>query len=90
MPDDTVVRGMATFLPIVHLMLQNIAEIFNFHNDNPPINDAIDDSNVGSVHQTLVDMEIIVASVLHDFRPQNVGAILPEDLGWWVLPCSTI
>ena len=71
MPQDTIVPSVATFLPAVLDQLQNATEFFLIHKDNLLINDNMDDTDVGSVHQTLVDMETIVASVLHDFKLQN-------------------
>jgi hypothetical protein len=38
---------------------------------------------------TLINMETIVSSVLHDFRLSNAAALLGADLGFWVQPRST-
>jgi hypothetical protein len=41
------------------------------------------------VHDALVNMNSIIASVLHDFRVAHARTILDEELGFWVLPRST-
>jgi hypothetical protein len=41
------------------------------------------------VHNALVDMNTIIASVLHDFRLAHARTILDNELGFWVLPKST-
>ena len=40
-------------------------------------------------HRPVIEMETILACVLHDFRLPFAGFFLPEDLDWWVLPRST-
>jgi hypothetical protein len=46
-------------------------------------------SRITRVHDTLVDMNTIITSVLHDFRLAYARCILDEELGFWVLPRST-
>jgi hypothetical protein len=41
------------------------------------------------VHDTLVDMNTVIAYVLHDFRLVHARTILDEELGFWILPRST-
>jgi hypothetical protein len=37
----------------------------------------------------LLDMNTIIASVLHDFRLAHARTVLDNELGFWVLPRST-
>jgi hypothetical protein len=37
------------------------------------------------MHETLVNMETIVSSILHDFRISNASALLRAEVGYWVL-----
>ena len=89
MLDDSIVPSLAMFLPTLLIVFQNATKFFFHDDENYLFYDDVEETDVGSVHQTLVDMESIVASVLHNFRLQNVGAILLKDLRWWVLPHST-
>ena len=45
--------------------------------------------DVAQVHDTLVSMNSIIASVLHDFRIAHATTLLDQELGWWVMPRST-
>ena len=42
--------------------------------------------DVFQVHDTLVNMHSIVASVLHDFQIAHATSLLDNELGWWVSP----
>jgi hypothetical protein len=50
---------------------------------------AIPSTRATRVHNALVDMNTIIASVLHNFRLVHACTILDEELGFWVLPRST-
>ena len=78
------------FLPALVVLLQNAVEgMFPLENDG---NDEEGESNVAvdAVHRTLIDMNSIMAAVLQDFHLQHSLILLPHNLGWWVLPRSTI
>jgi hypothetical protein len=47
-------------------------------------------SRTTKAHDALVDMNMIVKSVLHDFWLAHVRCILDKELGFWVLLCSTV
>ena len=82
------------FLLTVLVMLRNVADCMfdtellevdggeDF--DEPPLR------HVTRVHDTLTDMNTVIASVLHDFRLAHLRTILDEELGFWVLPRSTV
>ena len=44
---------------------------------------------LSQMHETLVNMETIVLSVLHDFRMSNASTLLGAEVGYWVLPRSS-
>jgi hypothetical protein len=79
------------FLPVVVVLLKHVANALVETEEagagpsdvHPPF------SRVTRVHDALVDMNTIVASVLHDFRLAHVRTILDEELGFWVRPRST-
>lgn len=89
MPNTTTVDDIARLLPALVVLLQNAAGSFFVDDDIQPAEDDVISRDVGSLHEYLVHMETVVASVLHDYRLRHVGAILPPELGWWVLPHST-
>ena len=79
------------FLPIVAVLLNNVADLLadtevalaaatDIH---PPV------SRITRVHGALVDMNTILASVLHDLRVAHANTIMDEELGFWVQPRST-
>ena len=82
------------FLPAVLVLLWNVADsMFDTEmvaidggedSDEPPLR------HVTRMHDTLTDMNTVIASVLHDFRLAHSRTILDEELGFWVLPRSTV
>ena len=64
-------------------------EILFEEDDNCPRDEHRRHSQASMVHQLLVHMETILESVLHDFQLQNSIAIMPNNLEWWMFPCST-
>ena len=86
--DPTNVEG---FLPMVVVLLKKVA--------NPMVysNKALLDSkkNVSSatqvarIHEALINMNTIIAFILHNFRLAHAKTILDEELGFWILPHST-
>ena len=42
-----------------------------------------------TLHRTIMTIETTIALVFYNFRLQNAGMILLEELGWWVLLRST-
>lgn len=82
-------QNVAFFLPSLVLLLQNVVDTM-FRPDEVIAPDEGEGSvDVGTVHETLVNMNTIVASVLHDFRIAHATTLLDQELGWWVLPRST-
>jgi hypothetical protein len=83
--------NLEEFLPVVAVLLKNVAESLAETDKAlaaaadvvPPV------SRVTRVHAALVDMNTILASVLHDFRLAHARTILDEELGFWVRPRST-
>jgi hypothetical protein len=81
------------FLPAVLILLRNVADcMFDTEmlavdggedSDEPPLRP------VTRLHDTLMDMNTVIASVLHDFRLAHSRTILDDELGFWVLPRST-
>jgi hypothetical protein len=86
--DPTDVEG---FLLAVVLLLKNVADSIVENNEalvNAEGNVSIP-NRVTRVHGSLVNMNTIIASVLHDFRLFHARVILDGELGFWVLPRST-
>jgi hypothetical protein len=83
--------NLEEFLPVVAVLLKNVAESLAETDEAlaaaadvvPPVN------RVTRVHAALVDMNTILAFVLHDFRLAHARTILDEELGFWVRPRST-
>jgi hypothetical protein len=78
------------FLPVV-VLLKNVADSLLETEEAlaaavyvPPVV-----SRVTRVHTALVDMNVIVSAVLHDFRLTHARIIADEELGFWVRPRST-
>jgi hypothetical protein len=74
------------FLPAVLVLLHDVADCMletentvvdgGEDSDDPPI------PPVTRVHDTLVDMNMVIASILHDFRLAHARTILDEELGF--------
>jgi hypothetical protein len=83
--------NLEDFLPAVVVLFKNIADsmvessaaVMDGEADAPPGHCAI------RVHESLLNMNTIIASVLHDFRLAHARTILDNELGLWVLPRST-
>ena len=82
------------FLPAVVVLLKNVADSLvivddvlmsseDDADDPPPAN------RVTRVHDSLLNMNTILTSVLHDFGLAHARCILDEELGFWVLLRST-
>ena len=80
------------FLPIVLILLKNVADSLVETEDSLPSSDDESQplSHVICIHDVLVDMHIVIASVLHDFWLAHSRRILDEDLGFWVLSRSIV
>jgi hypothetical protein len=83
--------NLEDFLPTVVVLLENIADsmvessaaVLDGKADAPPGHCVI------RVHESLLNMNTIIALVLHDFRLAHARTILDNELEFWVLPCST-
>jgi hypothetical protein len=79
------------FLPAVVILLKNVAD--SLVETNQSLLESAGDGSmvnrVTRVHESLVNMNTILASMLHDFRLSHARAILDDELGFWVLPRST-
>ena len=88
-PLNTV--DVEAFLHAVLVLLKNVADSLVETEDSLPSSD--DNSHpvprVIRVHDVLVDMHVVIASVLHDFRLAHSRRILDDELGFWVLSRST-
>ena len=75
-------HNMQSFLHVVVVLLNNIAELLVEPESvvSESSNDAPLMSRVMRVHDTLVDMNNIVASVLHEFRFAHARTILDKEL----------
>lgn len=82
-------RNVAFFLPSLVLLLQNVVDTMFRPGDEIPPDEGDGAVDVSEVHETLINMNSIVASVLHDFRVAHVVTLLDHDLSWWVQPRST-
>lgn len=82
-------QNVAFFLPSLVLLLQNVVDIMFRPAEVIPPHEGDAAVHVSQVHETLVNMQSIVASVLHDFRIAHATTLLDQELGWWVLPRST-
>ena len=82
-------QNVAFFLPSLVLLLHNVVENMFRPGDAIPPDEGDPAVDVAQVHDTLVNMNSIVASVLHDFRIAHATTLLDQELGWWVLPRST-
>jgi hypothetical protein len=83
--------NLDAFLPAAVVLLQNIVDSMVVTGDAVPasIGDALASSRAMQVHHALIDMNTIVAFVLHDFRLAHARIVLDDELGFWVLPRST-
>ena len=81
-------RNVAYFLPSLVLLLQNVVDTMFRPGEDIPPDEGDGGVHVAQVHETLVNMNSIVASVLHDFRVAHAATLLEQELGWWVLPRS--
>jgi hypothetical protein len=81
------------FLPTIVVLMKNAVESMVDYESaiNPVVGagDALQVSRVCQIHETLVDMNTIIVSVLHDFRLAHARTILDKELGFWILPMST-
>lgn len=82
-------QNVAFFLPSLVLLLQNVVDTMFRPEDVIPPDEGDGSVEVAHVHETLVNMNSILASVLHDFRIAHATTLLDQELGWWVLPRST-
>ena len=93
-PINTTIQGgpfiidVARYLPAMVMILQNATEVIFDDDEHCPRDKHRRRSEVTQVHQSLVRIETVLAFVLYDFRLQNSVAIMPDNLGWWVLPRS--
>jgi hypothetical protein len=80
------------FLSTVIVLLKNVVDSLLETEDSVPSSDEDyqPPSCVTRVHDVLVDMHTVIASVLYDFRLAHYRTILDEELGFWVLPQSTV
>jgi hypothetical protein len=81
--------NMEDFLPAIVVLMKNatdsLVETQNTILECNEESQALGGNHVTRVHAALVDMNTIVASVLHNFRLAHARTILDEELGYWVL-----
>ena len=77
------------FLPALVVLLKNAVEGMFPLDSHQHDEDGVPNFAMDAIHRTLMDMNSIVADVLHDFRLQHSLVLLPSYLGWWVLLRST-
>jgi hypothetical protein len=79
------------FLPAVVVLLKNVADSLVESNEvlAASDDDSSSENRLRRVHKGLVDMNTIIASVLHDFRLSHARTVLDDELGYWVCPRST-
>ena len=82
-------ENVAYFLPSVVLLLQNVVDTMLRPRDEVPPDEREGSVDVSQVHEALINMNSIVASVLHDSRIVHATTLLDQELGWWVMPRST-
>ena len=82
-------QNVACFLPSLVLLLQNVVDSMFRPEDTIPPDERDASGEIGQVHDTLINMNSIIASVLHDFRIAHATTLLDQELGWWVMPRST-
>lgn len=82
-------QNVACFLPSLVLLLQNVVDSMFRPEDTIPPDEGDASGEIGQVHDTLINMNSIIASVLHDFRIVHATSLLDQELGWWVMPRST-
>lgn len=84
-PPDAVVP----FITSVVVLLQNVVGTMFAAEEGISSEDGRPTPIVADIHDTLVSMETIVSTALHDFRLRNATLLLGADIGFWVLPRST-
>jgi hypothetical protein len=90
MADPCDPSNVEEFLPAIVVLLKNVVDsMVNGDAAVSSSNEGPSSSHATRVHNALVDMNAIIASVLHDFRLAHARTILDEELGFWVLPRST-
>jgi hypothetical protein len=81
-------RDLSRFLPALLVLLHNVVE--NWVQSEDTGDNATDVQHrllsVNLVHSTLLDLNSILSSVLHDFRLSHSSSLMDPELGWWVKP----
>lgn len=99
MPNVGHVLKVAMLIHAMMLLMQQVFEVlFSANHACDDVEDCdlaidIEDDDVmmslSSGQETLVSIDTIISSILHDMFIQRAGSILDCDLGYWVLPRST-
>ena len=92
MAREVSTRNGEYFLPIIVVLFKNVVDslagteevLAAFADVSPP------QSHILRVHDALVDMNIVIAAILHDFHLVHARTILDKELGFSVLPRSTV
>ena len=80
---------MLFFLSSLVLLLQNVIKTMFHHHKDVLLDEGDACMKVGEVHDTLVNINSIMASILHNFRIVDASTLVDQELGWWVLSWST-
>ena len=77
---------MSEFLPALLVLLHNVVENWMQSEDT---SDNVPDVqhlllSINLVHNTMLDFNSILSSVLHDFRLSHFSSLMDAKLGWWV------
>jgi hypothetical protein len=89
MPSPVDPANVGFFLPSLLLLLQNLVDTMLRPADAIPPDEGAVEVHVVHVEEALVNMNTILASVLHDFRLAHAAELVGRELGWWVLLRST-
>ena len=92
MADRVDLVDIDEFLPAIVILFKNIADCMVDNKaavlDDVGVSDAGRGNRVSRVHDSLMDMNTIIASVLHNFHLYHAQTILEDELGFSVLPRS--
>jgi hypothetical protein len=89
MADPLSSEAVVPFMSSVVVLLQNVVGTMFGPEEVPASEEGKAAPTLDQMHESLMNMETIVSSVLHDFRISNASALLGADLGYWILPRST-
>jgi hypothetical protein len=79
------------FLPMVVVLLKKVANsmVYNSKALLDSKEDVSSATQVVRIHEALISMNTIIASILYNFKLAHARTILDEELRFWILPRST-